>query len=205
MRQLLLKGLKVLSELKFGESADSVNQVAVKPCKCAGDSEHFEFSSEDYLFPDGSKENLPVFCIENELYPDELYREFQPILETAESDENWTMYSVFVGLVAEVRPGLYFYRFSDLDEIGECNFYIKCDLKTVIHMLLCEWGQSKSKKWQTLFRKVATHGYPNGYEPGTMVKFSEFFPDTDEQTLTIGFSYDKENRELHQIMRELDL
>jgi hypothetical protein len=199
-----LKGLTVLSELKHGKVADSINQVALKPCECAGKSQHDEFSKEVYLFPDGSKENLPVFCIENELYPDELYNQFRPILKTLESDENWTMYTIFEGLVAEVRPGLYFYRFSDVDEIGECNFYIKCDLKTVIYVLLREWGQFKSQ-WQTLLQNVGSHGYPNGYDPGTMVNVSEFLSNTDEKTLTFGFSYDMEYGELHQVMRELDL
>jgi len=184
------------------EVVESNNKVAIKLCNC--ESKHDEFHKEDHVFPDGTKENLPTICVENELYPDDLYHEFQPILKTLESDENWAMNSYFVGLVAEIRPDIYFYRFGDVDEIGESNFYIKGDLKSVIYLILREWGPS-GKWWQALLRNIGSHGYPKGYEPGSMFSLIDYFPNAKEETLTLGFSYNLEKKELHQIMRELDL
>ena len=114
------------------------------------------------------------------------------------------MYSIAAGLIAEMRPGLYFYSFGDVDEIGECNFFIKSDLKSIIDVLIREWGPSGSR-WAALLRNVCFNGYPKGYEPGAIVNLSEFFPDTGEETLSLGLSYNRENNELNQIMKELDL
>jgi hypothetical protein len=186
------------------EVSESSNKVAIKLCNCGGESEHDEFYKKDYLFPDGTIENLPTFCTDNELYPDDLYHQFRPILKTIQADENWTMYSYYVGLVAEVRPGLYFYRFGDVDEIGESNFYVKSDLKTVIYMVLREWG-TFNIWWQALLRNVGSNGYPEGYEPSSMFNLIDFFPNAEEKSLTLGFSYNMEKKELHQILRELDL
>ena len=186
------------------EVAEPDNLVSVRLCKCLGEYEHSEFIEYDYPFPDGSIEKLPMICFENELYPADLYHQFRPVLKTLESDENWTMNSYFQGLVAEVRPGIYFYSFGDVDEIGERNFFIKSDLKSVIFMLLREWGTSSSR-WAALLRNVGSRGYPGGYEPGTIVNLSVFMPNTGEETLTIGFAYNMENKELHKILRELDL
>ena len=180
------------------------NMASIRLCKCGGEREHSEFINVDYAFPDGSIENLPTLCFENELYPADLDHQFRPILKTLESDENWTMNSYFAGVIAQVRPGLYFYSFGDVDEIGERNFYIKSDLRSVVHMLLREWGPSASR-WEALLRNVGSRGYPGGYEPGTIVNLSVFMPNTGEETLTIGFAYNMEHKELHQILRELDL
>jgi hypothetical protein len=180
------------------------NMVSIRLCKCGGDPEHSEFIQDEYLFPDGSIEKLPMICFENELYPADLYHQFRPVLKTLESDENWTMYSYFQGLIAEVRPGLYFYTFGDVDEIGERNFFIKSDLRSVVRMLIQEWGPSSSR-WEALLRNVGSRGYPGGYEPGTIVNLSVFMPNTGEENLTIGFAYNMENKELHKILRELDL
>jgi hypothetical protein len=108
-----------------------------------------------------------------------------------------------MGLIAEVRPGLYFYTFGDIDEIGERNFFIKGDLNELIRMLLREWGPSKAR-WTNLLRFVGSSGYPKGYDPGTIVNINEFFPNSGEETLTLGFSYNMENKELHKIMKELE-
>jgi hypothetical protein len=186
------------------ELEEPFNLVSIRLCKCGGEPEHSEFIQDEYLFPDGSTEKLPMICFENELYPADLYHQFRPVLKTFESDENWTMYSYFQGLIAEVRPGLYFYTFGDVDEIGERNFFIKSDLRSVVRMLIQEWGPSSSR-WAALLRNVGSRGYPGGYEPGTIVNLSVFMPNTGEETLTIGFSYNMENKELHQILRELDL
>ena len=191
--------MNVMNEL---EEPD--NMVSIRLCKCGGEPEHSEFINVDYVFPDGSTENLPTLCLENELYPADLEYQFRPILKTLESDENWTMNSYFAGVIAQVRPGLYFYSFGDVDEIGERNFFIKNDLKSVVHMLLREWGPSASR-WEALLRNVGSRGYPGGYEPGTIVNLSVFMPNTGEETLTIGFAYNMEHNELHQILRELDL
>lgn len=180
------------------------NMVAIKLCECEGEAEHSEFLNVYYTFPYGSIEKLPTFCFENELYPADLYHQYRPVLKTFESDENWTMYSCFEGLIAEVHPGLYFYTFGDVDEIGEHNFFIKSDLKSVVHMLLREWGPSTSR-WEALMRNVGSRGYPSGYEPGTIVNLSVFMPNAGEETLTIGFAYNMEDRELHKILRELGL
>jgi len=114
------------------------------------------------------------------------------------------MFACYAGQIAEVRPGLYFYSFGDVDEIGERNFFIKGELKSVVHMLIREWGPSTSR-WEALLRNVGSRGYPGGYEPGTIVNLSVFMPNTGEDTLTIGFAYNMEHEELHQILRELDL
>lgn len=185
------------------ELEDPDNKVSIRLCKCAGEPEHSEFIQDEYLFPDGSTEKLPMICFENELYPADLYHQFRPALKTLESDENWTMYSYFQGLIAEVRPGIYFYSFGDVDEIGERNFFIKADLKSFIYMLIREWGTSSSR-WAALLRNLGSRGYPGGYEPGTIVNLSVFMPNTGEETLTIGFAYNMENKELHQILRELE-
>jgi hypothetical protein len=186
------------------EVAEPDNMVSIRLCKCGGEPEHTEFINADYAFPDGSIENLPTLCFENELYPADLDHQFRPILKTLESDENWTMNSYFAGVIAQVRPGLYFYSFGDVDEIGERNFFIKSDLRSVVHMLLREWGPSASR-WEALLRNVGSRGYPGGYEPGTTVNLSVLMPNTGEETLTIGFSYNMEHKELHEILRELDL
>jgi hypothetical protein len=186
------------------EVAPPDNKVAVALCRCEGELEHSDFTQENYLFPDGSTESLPVLCIENELYPADLYHHFLPVLKTIESNENSAMLAYYAGLIAEVRPGLYFYAFGDVDEIGECNFYIKSDLNSVIHELLREWGPYQSN-WNELLRFVGANGYPKGYEPDTIVNLSEFFPNSGEETLTLGFSYNLENKDLHKIMKELDL
>ena len=180
------------------------NMVSIRLCKCGGEPEHSEFINVDYAFPDGSTENLPTLCFENELYPADLEHQFRPILKTLESDENWTMNSYFAGVISEVRPGLYFYSFGDVDEIGERNFFIKSDLRSAVHMLLREWGPSCSR-WESLLRNAGSRGYPGGYEPGTIVNLNVFMPHTGEETLTIGFAYNMEHKELHQILRELDL
>ena len=180
------------------------NMVSIRLCKCEGEPEHSEFINVDYAFPDGSTENLPALCLENELYPADLYHQFRPVLKTFESDENWTMNSYFAGVISEVHPGLYFYSFGDVDEIGERNFFIKSDLKSVVRMLLREWGPSASR-WEALLRNVGSRGYPGGYEPGTIVNLSVFMPNTGEETLTIGFAYNMEHKELHEILKALDL
>lgn len=186
------------------EVSDPTNIVAVRMCKCEESDEHEEFCVSEYIFPDGSKEVLNDLNFENERFPEDLYYQFRPILKTLESDENWTMNSYFVGLISEIRPGLYFYTFGDVDEIGERNFYIKGDLKSVVYMLMREWGPSKGR-WQSLFNSVSKSGYPKGYEPGTLININQIFNNTNEETLTFGFAYNMESKELRQIFAELNL
>ena len=62
-------------------------------------------------------------------------------------------------------------------------------------MLLCKWGPSTSR-WAALLRN-GSRGYPGRDEPGTMVDLSVFMPNTGEETLTIGFSFNMEHKGLH--------
>ena len=186
------------------ELGEPDNMVSIRLCTCGGEQGHSEFITVDYAFPDGSTENLPALCFENDLYSADLYHQFRSVLKTLESDENWTMDSYFAGVISEVRPGLYFYSFGDVDEIGERNFFIKSDLRSVVHMLLHEWGPSCSR-WEALLRNVGSRGYPGGYEPGRIVNLSVFMPNKGEETLSIGFSYNMEHKELHEILKAIDL
>lgn len=177
-----------------------MNMVPVKLCDCDGELDHIEFPESQYIFPDGSVEVLPNLCFVNELYPEDLYDEFRPVLKTLESDEEWTMFACYSGQIAEIRPGLYFYSFGDVDEIGERNFYIQAKLESVVEMLLEEWGPS-APDWQTFFRTIGETGYPEGYEPGTLVDAKLFFPHSNEESLTVGISYDVEDKNLHKILK----
>jgi hypothetical protein len=178
------------------------NMVPVKLCGCDGDSGHEEFIEVDYQFPDGSTETLPALCPNSDLYPEELSYQFRPVVETLESDQKWTLDSYIVGLIREVRPGLYFYSFGDIDEIGERNFYIQSELEPVVDMLLEEWGPS-ARVWEIYFKDIGQNGYPEDYEPGTLVDITFFIPDGDAETHTVGISYNRENKELLQIFRSL--
>ena len=181
----------------------SMNMVEIKLCGCDGENDHIQYPESQYTFPDGTIEILPDLCLENEIYPEDLYYEFHPVLKTLESDEEWTIFECYSGQIAEVRPGLYFYSFGDVDEIGERNFYIQGDLESVIDMLLEEWGPD-APDWEKFFKSIGTSGYPDGYEPGSMVDSAFFFPLGDAETLSVGFTYDTENRELQQIFRALN-
>ena len=66
-------------------------------------------------------------------------------------------------MISEVHPGLYFYWFGDVEEIGKRNFLIRNDLKSVVHMLLREWGPATSL-WEALRRNADPRGYPGGYD-----------------------------------------
>lgn len=178
------------------------NKVAIRVCECDGARDHAEFLESSYQFPDGTIETLYDFCPENDQLAEELYHQYKPIIKTLITDENWTMFAYYAGQIAEVRPGLYFYSFGDLDEIGERNFYIKGDLESVIEMLLEEWGE-EAPPWRKLFSTIATEGYPQGYAPESMVDAKTFFPTIDEPTLEVGISYNTENEELQRILRSL--
>ena len=180
-----------------------MNMVAIKVCECDGEKDHNEYPMSEYVLSDGSIEVLPELCLENELYPEDLYYEFRPVLKTLESDEEWTMFACYSGQIAEVRPGLYFYSFGDVDEIGERNFYIEGDLESIIDLLLEEWGPS-APDWESFFKTIGTNGYPEDYEPGTLVDAKYFFPHSDAESLTVGISFNTENKELRQILRSLN-
>ena len=180
----------------------ALNMVEIKLCGCDGELDHNDFPEIEYTFPDGSTELLPVLCLENEIYPEDLYYEFNPVLKTLESDEEWTMFACYAGQIAEIRPGLFFYSFGDIDEIGERNFYIQGDLETVVDMLLEEWGPD-APAWEVFFKSIGQNGYPEDYEPGTLVDVTFFLPNNDSETLTVGISYNMENKELLQILRSL--
>ena len=179
-----------------------MNMVEIRHCGCDGEMQHNEYPEREYTFADGSTEYLPELCRENGIYPEGIYFEFSPVLKTLESDEEWTMFSCYAGQIAEIRPGLYFYSFGDVDEIGERNFYIQGDLALIIDMLLDEWGPD-APPWRVFFKSIGISGYPEGYQPDTLVSATSFFPSTDAKTLKVGISYNRENKELLQILRSL--
>jgi hypothetical protein len=179
-----------------------VMETNIKICKCDSTSQHDDFISSEHLFPDGSVELLPMLCPDSDLNNSDLFALYQPILETLESNENWTMFALYSGMIAEIKPGLYFFSFGDSDEVGESNFYIKSDLKPVLEMLLSEWGPA-APPWREFLRSLGEHGYPAGYEPGSMVSYEDFFPQLDEEGLSVGVSFNKENPELVRLLKEL--
>jgi hypothetical protein len=177
-------------------------QVAVRICPCGGNQEHEEFTKSEHQFPDGTIELLPVLCHDNEFGNSEIYNRYTPILETLESNENWTMFACYSGMIAEVKPGLYFFSFGDTNEVGEENFYIKSDLKSVLELLLSEWGPA-APPWREFLGSLGKQGYPAGYEPGSMVDHKRFFPKLDEDGLTVGVSFNGENPELINLLKGL--
>ena len=102
-----------------------VMEAIVKICPCNSETPHEEFIELEHHFPDGSFEMLPALCPENELLSSELYQIYKPVIKTLESNENWTNYACYAGVIAQIKTGLYFYSFGDTDEAGECNYYIK--------------------------------------------------------------------------------
>ena len=180
---------------------EELNTVAVRLCTCDGERTH-ELESADYTFPDGYVERLPLICVENELLSTEVYQRFRPVLRTLESNENWTMFACYSGMIAEVLPGLYFYSFGDIDEAGEHNYFVKCEITSLLDILLEEWGTS-GPPWRDFLRTVGERGLPAGYQPGSMVDPKLFFPQLDEEGLTVGMSYNYEMPELHAALRSI--
>jgi hypothetical protein len=180
---------------------NELNAVAVRLCNCDGERTH-DLELEDYSFPDGSVEMLPLICVENEILNTEIYQRFLPVLKTLESNENWTMFACYSGMIAQVSPGLYFYSFGDIDEAGETNYYVKCEIFLLIDLLLGEWGPS-APPWREFLQSVGERGLPSGYQPGTMVDPKFFFPQLDEEGLTVGMSYNYEMPDLHLALRAL--
>jgi hypothetical protein len=177
-------------------------QTEVKICPCDGSIEHEKFEVVDHVFPDGSIELLPTLCPENDLLSSGLFQQYKPILKTLESNENWTNYACYAGLIAEITSGLYLYSFGDIDEVGESNFYIKSDLKPILDKLIAEWGLSEPP-WREFLKSIGESGYPKGYQPGSMVEFQEFFPKLDDEGLTVGVSFNTANPELIRLLRGL--
>ena len=177
-------------------------ETEVKVCPCDGSMEHEKFEVVDHVFPDGTIEQLPTLCLENELLSSELFQQYKPILKTLASNEEWINYACYAGQIAELKPGLYFYSFGDIDELGECNFYIKSDLKAILQKLIAEWGPS-GPPWREFLKSVGKTGYPKNYQPGSLVDHKDFLPSLDEEGLTVGFSYNMENSELKRVLQEL--
>jgi hypothetical protein len=177
-------------------------ETEIKICSCDGAAQHEQFTKSEYTFPDGSTELLPDLCPENEYLPSGLFQHYEPILKTLESNENWTMFSCYSGMIAEISPGLYFYSFGDIDEAGESNFYIKSELNVVVEKLLAEWGEL-APPWREFLKSVGNSGYPKGYEPGSMVHHKVLFPKLDEEGLSVGFSFNMENQSLINALKEL--
>lgn len=178
-----------------------LNAVAVRLCTCDGERTH-DLEFEEYTFPDGSVEQLPLMCVENELLNTEIYQRFRPVLRTLESNENWTMFACYSGMIAQLSPGLYFYSFGDIDEAGEENHYVKCEISRLLDFLLEEWGES-APPWRDFLRSVGEKGLPAGYQPGSMVDPKIFFPHLDEDGLLVGMSYNYEMPELHAALRSI--
>ena len=188
----------------MGDKAMSVgelNAVPVRLCTCDGARTH-DLEFEEYAFPDQSIEKLPIFCIENELLGLEVYEEFQPVLKTLESNVNWTMFACYAGLIAKVSDGLFFYSFGDIHEAGENSFFVKSDISTLLGHLLDEWGPD-APTWRDFFISVGTSGLPAGYDPGSLVDHKVFFPQLDEEGLSVGMSYNYEMPDLHAALKSL--
>lgn len=177
-------------------------EAPAKICTCDGLTPHKELMEFEHHFPDGSSELLPALCPENGLMSSEIYQKFDPLLKTVESNENWINYAFYAGLIAEVKPGLYFYSFGDIDEAGENNFYVKSELKPILETLIFDWG-TDAPHWRTFLSSIGESGYPKGYEPGSMVDHKEFFPKLNEEGLTVGVSYNTEHSELTELLKAL--
>lgn len=169
-----------------------LNSAEVIVCDCEGFRQH-DLEIRSHRFTDGTTELLPTLCPENDLMRTELFNQFRPLLKTLESNENRTMFSCYSGMIAEVSPGLYFYSFGDIDEVGESNFYIKSELSHILEKLLSEWGEL-APPWRDFLRSIGNKGYPEGYEPGSMVDHKFLFPNLDEEGLSVGFSFDTDNQ-----------
>lgn len=177
-------------------------QIPVKICPCDGNQQEIGVIMTEHQFPDGSTELLPMLCPDHDFSNSDLFALYQPVLETAESNENWTMYALYLGMIAEIKPGLFFFSFGDSDEVGESNSYIKSDLKPVLEMLLSEWG-SAAPPWRAFLRSLGENSYPSGYEPGSMVSHKDFFPELDDEGLMVGVCFNEENLELIRLFKEL--
>jgi hypothetical protein len=177
-------------------------QTTVKFCPCEGKTEHDEFMKIEHTFPNGSTELLPALCPDNELLSSELFLKYKPIIETLESNENWTNYAHYAGVIAQINPNFYFYSFGDIDEAGECNYFIKSELKPILETLISEWG-TDAPHWRSFLKSIGERGYPKGYQPGSMVDHKEFFPKMDEEGLMVGISFNLEHSELREILKAL--
>lgn len=177
-------------------------KTGVKICPCDGSMEHARFEEVEHIFPDGSIELLPTLCPENELLPSDLFEQYKPILETLESNEEWTNYATYSGQIAEVSTGLYFYSFGDTDEVGESNFYFKSELKPILEELISDWGTA-GPAWREFLKSVGEGGYPKGYQPSSMVDHIGLIPKLNEEGLFVGFSYNTLNSELIRLLKEL--
>ena len=161
-----------------------MNLSVVGICRCEGHRVH-GFELETHSFPDGTTENLPAMCPDNDLMRRELYKEFRPVLETLEANENWTVSTCYSGMIAEIKPGLFLYSFGDLDEIGEENFYVKTDLAVLLDSLINEWG-TEAPRWREFLKRTGSNGLPSGYEPASMVDHKIFFPQFEGEGLIVG-------------------
>lgn len=179
----------------------NLNLSTIQICDCEGQRTH-NFEKAVHVFSDESVEYLPIFCPDNDLSKTELFQMYRPLLQTFEANENWTMFTCYSGMIAEISSGLYMYSFGDIDEIGESNFYVKEDLNVILDKLLSEWGEL-APPWRSLFRSVSESGYPKNYEPGTMVDHKVLFPNLDEPNLKVGLYFESENLEFLKALRGL--
>jgi hypothetical protein len=177
-------------------------EAIVKICPCTSETPHEDFQMLEHHFYDGSIELLPALCPENELLSSELYQKYRPILKTLESNENWSNYACYAGMIAEIKPGLYFYSFGDIDEAGENNFYLKSELKPILETLISDWS-TVGPDWREFLKSIGVSDYPKGYQPGSMVDHKEFFPKLDEEGLTVGISFNMESSELRELLARL--
>lgn len=177
-------------------------EAKVNICSCTPETPHEDFQLLEHNFSDGSVEILPALCPENGLLSSDLYQKYKPLLKTIESNENWSNYAYYAGLIAEIKPGLYLYSFGDIDEVGENNFYLKSDLKQILETLISDWG-TDGPHWRTFLKSIGESGYPKEYEPGSMVDHKEFLPKLDEEGLTVGVSYNMESFDLMKVLKLL--
>jgi hypothetical protein len=71
-----------------------------------------------------------------------------------------------------------------------------------VETLISEWGTDASH-WRSFLKSIGEHGYPKGYQPGSMVDHKEFFPKMDEEGLMVGLSFNMEHSELRDVLKAL--
>ncbi len=184
-----------------------MQKIAINVCEC--DGTHVDFPISSYRFDNLGEFQLPDLCPNSDLTQNEL-TQFELLVETAEENQNWTLYSVYQGRIARVQESLYFYSFGDIDEIGGSNFYISGSLGEVVEYLLSEWGSS-APDWRGLFKKWASEGIPSEYDSSNLKSWTELFlnPDpeivNDLEGLEVSVYLNLEDQELTTELKKLQI
>jgi hypothetical protein len=182
-----------------------MQKVAINICDCEG--EHEDFPIEIYEFDDIGRIELPKLCPNSDLGQLELFNKFEKLVKTIETNKNWTLYSVYVGLIGRVSKNLFYCSFGDIDEVGENSFYISGILEEVIDFLLDEWGDF-GPNWKKLFENWSTLGTPTNIVQDTLFNWELLFAgiETSEkydlEGLEAGLFLNLEDEELLDVYRK---